>query len=230
MEITQTQSRVAQELTPRVRTTAEQLQQQAARRDLLVHGRLLGGQLADLRARAAQLVRGKRERGAAAPTQTDGATTASMESLAQRVEEILRAWRLPESGRVVFAEDSQDLVIGGQDRASHGKGVRALGCSAFLAGLIRHCAQADLPHPRLLVLDSPLVAYKDPDMPGSESARIRAAGVKDAFFRSLAEGLCPGQVVVFENEDPPADLGDKVNSHHFTKSSTGRYGFFPKRS
>jgi hypothetical protein len=229
-EITEAQSRVSQELRPRVRASAEELQRQDARRDLLLQGRVLDGQLVDLRARAAQLeVRGLRAKARAPLAQMDGATTASMESFAQQVEEILKAWRLPESGRVVFAEDSQDLVIGGQPRSSHGKGVRALGCSAFLLGLMRHCIRADLPHPGLVVLDSPLVAYKDPDLPGSESARLREAGVKDFFFRSLADGLCSGQVIVFENEDPPVDLGNAITYHHFTKSSIGRYGFFPKR-
>jgi hypothetical protein len=38
--------------------------------------------------------------------------------------------------------------------------------------------------------------------------------VKDAFFRTLSEGLCPGQVIVLENEDPPADVTAQVPSAH----------------
>jgi hypothetical protein len=146
------------------------------------------------------------------------------------VQEILSAWHYPEHGRVVFSEDNQDIVIGGQERVSHGKGVRALTCAAFITGILRYCRKGDLPHPGLVVLDSPLVAYKDPDTSGSESARLRHAGVKDAFFRTLADGLCPGQVIVLENEDPPSDVSIRIEHYHFSKTDTGRYGLFPNRS
>jgi hypothetical protein len=51
--------------------------------------------------------------------------------------------------------------------------------------------------------------------------------VKDEFYRALADDLCMGQVIVFENEEPPSDVRDVVNYHHFSKSGVGRYGFFP---
>jgi hypothetical protein len=34
-------------------------------------------------------------------------------------------------------------------------------------------------------------------------------------------------VVVFENVAPPADVQASCNHVHFSKSSTGRYGFLP---
>jgi hypothetical protein len=76
-------------------------------------------------------------------------------------------------------------------------------------------------------LDSPLLAYREPDSPGSEAEKLRHAGVKEAFYASLAAGEELGQVIVFENEDPPADLKD-ATMVHFTKSNVGRYGFFPE--
>jgi hypothetical protein len=225
-DVTRIQRTIAAELSPRARTSAAQLQQQVARRDLVLRGRALTEQLKELESRASKLEAvGKRSAKVAAPA--EGPTTAVMETFAKQVEDVLSAWRFPETGRVVFSEDAQDLVIGGQPRASHGKGVRALTCSAFIAGLMRHCVQRGLPHPGLVVLDSPLVAYKDPDKPGTESARLRQAGVKDAFFRALADGLCLGQVIVFENEDPPPDVAARITHHHFTKSASGRYGLFP---
>jgi hypothetical protein len=54
---------------------------------------------------------------------------------------------------------------------------------------------------------------------------LRQAGVKEAFYRTLAEGVAMGQVIVFENEDPPSDLSEI--HHHFSKSPSGRYGFVP---
>jgi hypothetical protein len=227
-ETKQIQGRVADEVQPRVRTSAEQLQMQNARRDVLLRGRVLTEQLRDLEGRAGRLeAQGKRGKGSA-PVVESGPTTAGMEAFAQQVQEILSAWHFPETGRVVFSEESPDLVVGGQPRVSHGKGVRALSCSAFIAGLMRHCLQRGLAHPGLIVLDSPLVAYKDPDSSaGTESARIRQAGVKDAFYGALADGLCLGQVIVLENEDPPPDVAQRVIHHHFTKRPTGRYGLFP---
>ena len=195
-EIRLLQKRISDEVQPRARTSAEQLQGQNARRDLLLRGRVLTEQLQTLEDRAARLeVHGKRE-SQSIPSIESGPTTAGMESFVQQVQEILSSWHFPDIGRVVFSEDSQDLVVGGQPRVSHGKGVRALSCSAFIAGLMRHCIQKGLAHPGLIVLDSPLVAYKDPDSPGTESARIRLAGVKDAFYQALANGLCLGQVIV----------------------------------
>jgi hypothetical protein len=122
-------------------------------------------------------------------------------------------------------------VISGQDRASHGKRVRALTCAAFITGILRHCVQRRLAHPGLLVLDSPLTAYKDPDPPaGSEGARFRKAGVKEAFYRALAaRDLCPVQFIILENQEPPTDVVAGIVYHHFSKSEVGRYGFFPRR-
>jgi hypothetical protein len=225
-EIARLEARLASELAPRARASATQLQQQGTRRDALLRAKALTDQLTHLQSHAAALSsRGKRSKPVAeAPT----AATAIMDEFVQQVETVLKAWRFPEGGRVVFSEEAQDLVIGGQPRASHGKGVRALTCSAFIAGLMRHCVEKNLPHPGLIVLDSPLVAYKDPDKSGTESARIRQAGVKDAFYRTLADGLCNGQVIVFENEDPPPDVAARVTHHHFTKSEAGRHGLFPR--
>ena len=224
-EIKQTQAKISDEVQPRVHASAEQLQVQNARRDTLLRARVLTEQLRQLRIRDARLeAQSKSTRGGTSVIET-APTTAAMETFTQQVEDILNAWRFPVPGRVVFSEDSQDLVIGGEPRASHGKGVRALTCSAFVAGLMLHCLEKGLAHPGIVALDSPLVAYKAPDSPGSQ--RILQAGVKDAFYRTLAEGLCMGQVLVFENEDPPPDVAERVTYHHFTKGPDGRYGFFP---
>ncbi|MBK9967233.1 MAG: hypothetical protein IPP07_21070 [Holophagales bacterium] len=222
------QEQIAGEVQPRVRTSIEKLQTQNDRRDALLRGRVLTDQLRELRLRAEELeAPGKRDKGRGTSGAT-GPTTAGVDAFALGVQEILREWHFPETGRVVFSEDSQDLVVGGQPRVSHGKGVRALSCSAFIAGVMRHCLQRGLPHPGLIVLDSPLVAYKDPDSSaGADSTLIRQAGVKEAFYRALADGFCLGQVIVLENEAPPSDVADRVSHYHFTKGASGRYGLFP---
>ena len=156
------------------------------------------------------------------------ATTSEMERFSSSVQELLEAWKFPGIGRGSFSEKDQDLVISGQPRISHGKGVRALTCSAFIVGLLRHCLTEKIPHPAVVLLDSPLVAYREPDSDASfaEDEQLRMAGVKDAFYRSLAGGDALGQVIVFENEDPPDDIKGAFTRIHFSKTSVGRYGLF----
>ena len=227
-ETRQIEERMSNEVRPRVRVSAVQLQAQNARRDLLLRGRVLMDQHRAFRDRIAHLeTRSKRGKGSSAAIDS-GPTTANMEAFAQEVQEILSAWHFPETGRVVFSEESQDLVIEGQPRVSHGKGVRALSCAAFIAGLMRLCLRKGLAHPGLIVLDSPLVAYKDPDSnSGAENERIRQAGVKEAFYRALADGLCIGQIIVLENEDPAPEVTSRITHHHFSRGPLGRYGFYP---
>ena len=94
---------------------------------------------------------------------------------------------------------------------------------------MRHCSIEGLPHPGFVVLDSPLVAYKDPR--ATDRGPLMEAGVKDAFYRSLAGGDAGGQVIVLENETPPEDVvTGPATCLEFTKSESGRYGFIPARN
>ena len=140
-----------------------------------------------------------------------------------RYKEILTAWPFPQTGHIVFSEDSQDGGVGDQPRVSRGKDVRALPWLAFISGLMRPCRQKGLAHPGLVVFDSHLVAYQEPDRSALESARIREAGVQDAVYRALADGLCLGQVLIRENEDLPHDGTQRVTHSHFTKAPNGFY-------
>jgi hypothetical protein len=151
-----------------------------------------------------------------------------MDGFAQTVEAILKAWKYPYTGRVVFSESNQDLVIGEHTRSSHGKGVRALTCAAFVLGIMRHCSSKGLSHPYVSILDSPLVAYQEPDSDG-EAKSLKQAGVKDAFYSSLASGVAGGQVIIFENEDPGSSVTGQFKKHHFTGTTVGRRGFSLRR-
>jgi len=225
------QARIDAEAAPRARTSAEKLRAQSDRQRTLVLARSLVEQLEELgKRRAVAEAIAKRKRAKARDTEEPTSpTTSEMDGFAQEVQQVLAAWNYPELGRVVFSDAQDDIVISGQDRASHGKGVRALTCAAFITGILRHCVHKSLPHPGLLVLDSPLTAYKDPDAPpGSEGARFRNAGVKEAFYRALSGELCPGQFIILENQEPPEDVVPRAVYHHFSKSEVGRYGFFPR--
>jgi len=144
------------------------------------------------------------------------------ERFSKAAEDVLRSWRFPGLARVTFSENDQDVVISGRRRASHGKGVRALTHAAFTLALLAYCRKECRPHPGWVVIDSPLVVYREPD--ATEAGE--QFKVKDAFYRSVASTFAADQVIILENEAPPADLRG-ANIIYFTKSERGRYGFLP---
>ncbi len=62
-----------------------------------------------------------------------------------------------------FNEELKDIVIGGQNRTSRGKGLRAITHAAMTIGLMEFCKERNLSHPGFVVLDSPLLAYYEPE-------------------------------------------------------------------
>ena len=160
-----------------------------------------------------------------APNAVQGTTADETSGLCRTIEALLGEWRFPGDRRVEFSEADQDILVGGVQRSSHGKGYRALLRSAFAIGLMRHCVENALPHPGFVVVDSPLVAYREPGE--AENAQLVGSGVREAFFESLSRKDAPGQVVVLENVEPAADL-TQIQHVRFTKDCDhGRYGFFP---
>ena len=151
-------------------------------------------------------------------------TAGEAESLARATETLLRAWHFPDLGRVTFSDADQDLVISGRPRASFGKGVRAITHAAFVLSLLRCSLDAGLPFTGMVVIDSPLVVYREPDV-GEGSF---PAAVKDHFYRSTAETFKDAQVVILENDAPPVSLASEANIATFTKTASGRYGFIPE--
>ena len=184
-------------------------------------------QIAKMRAQLEELGREDTatRRRARSDEQPTSARTSETEAFCKVVEKILEEWNFPDRGRVTFSEDNQDLVINGQDRKSHGKGICALTYSAFIVSLLRFCRKQRSPHTGFVVMDSCLVAYREPDT----SAAVQQLKVKDAFYASLAKFKKKMQVIVFENEEPPTSLVPKINHIHFSKTRDGRarYGFFP---
>lgn len=139
------------------------------------------------------------------------------------VEKRLEAWNFPNVGRVTFSESDWDVVISGRRRASHGKGVRAITHAAFSLGLLGYCINNDMPYPNFLVVDSPLVVYREPD-----SCDVSLAlDVKNAFYEDIATSFSNVQVIILENETPPDSLAVNANLILFTGNDTGRSGFIP---
>jgi hypothetical protein len=150
----------------------------------------------------------------------------SIEGFTLKVQSLLEAWKYPDLTRVTFSDEKVDLVISGKERASEGKGFRAIAYAAFMIALLDFCADSnvELPHPGMVVLDSPLVTYKRRDTPPGEEI---SEDVTAAFYEALAKLPTGRQVIVLENNEPPTALHSQINYTHFSRSAIGRYGFYP---
>jgi hypothetical protein len=217
---------IHEKLIPRANESKAQLTELLKERDQLQQINILASELQELRSqRDAVSKQGEPE---AKPKLKPPKIrdTKALENLCVAIQELLEEWNFPNLGRVTFSESSSDLVIGGRDRASLGKGYRAIAYAAFAIGLLRHCRKYDYAHPGLIVLDSPLLNYKAPDTGPQDKL---PQNIKESFFRSLAKTPADQQIIVLENENPPADLEQKINYQHFSKFIIGRYGLFPSQ-
>jgi len=144
--------------------------------------------------------------------------TGELRKFCDRVENILRAWKLPDVGTVEFAKKWQ-IVVGG--KSTFGKGYIALIRTAFTIALMQHALGKNR-HPGMSVIDSPLTSFKQQDSYQMD------ADVKVAFYKNLLVLPENQQVIIIENESPPAEVESRLAHTHFSRTiGQGRYGFFP---
>jgi len=83
----------------------------------------------------------------------------------------------------------------------------------------------------LVVLDSPLVTFRDKDAGTSGIDTLSGEAqlqVKDEFYRDLASRVAEQQLIIFENEEPDISIQKDIVFHHFTGDpALPRCGFFP---
>ncbi len=151
----------------------------------------------------------------------------------QTVADVLREWQFPGDHHISFDEQTYDLRIDGKLRTNNGKGVRAITHAAFKVGLLIFCRSRGLPHPGVVVLDTPLLTYRDPlknpkfgDLSDDERALAQTA-LKQRFFKHLNSIRDLGQFIVFENVDPPNNIEDLAKVEVFSGAAGARYGLFP---
>jgi hypothetical protein len=124
------------------------------------------------------------------------------------------------------------LRIDGKHRKDNGKGVRAITHAAFKVALLLYCKERNLPHPGFLVLDTPLLTYRDPlhskgGPLGADEEELRESSLKDYFFEHLSRHGDSGQFLVVENIDLPKRIGEFANVETFTGDpNVGRPGLF----
>ena len=144
--------------------------------------------------------------------------------LSNEVKILLQKWELPNSDNVHFDKEEGDFVINGKHRVSNGKGHRAITHAAATLGLMKYSEANELPHFGFTILDSPLLAYEEPD---SDEDDLSGTDVNINFFDSLSNWKTK-QIIIFENKKSIPDkysYGKQITQ--FTKNNMGRYGFFP---
>jgi len=151
--------------------------------------------------------------------------TTLADEFAQTIEAMLKSWHFPEAGRVYFDPKARDLVISGKSRSAFGKGLRAITYAAFTLGLLVYCRARQNPHAGFVVLDSPLLAYREPD--GDEDD-LQGTDLQEKFYDFIQAMPSDTQVIVIENTDPPEAIRNRDQSAMFSKNPHhGRYGLFP---
>jgi len=178
----------------------------------------------------------RRDEGAKAASKVDRPNLAVAGSVtyefAQVVSGVLQQWGFPGEHHVSFDDGTYDLKIDGKARIANGKGVRAVTHAAFKVALLLFCRERGLPHPGFLVLDTPLLTYRDPlktpkfgKLEDDERA-LAATSLKDRFFDYLASLEIDAQFIILENVDPPEGLEGKAHLEVFS-GGDGRRGLFP---
>lgn len=223
--------RLASILLPAATNRTEQLRRLNTRRLELESVRNTSEQVETLRALKAEIDRSNTSKGKA-KKQWESLPGTSLRALCKEVEAVLKEWKWEGEGRVEFDEKNFDIKVDGQTRQSHGKGFRAVLYSAFVIALVRYCQKKNLPHPGVVVIDSPLTSYKRrgaKDVKGSDSTV--SSGVEAAFWASLTKTTKDVQVIIVENKEPPASVAAAVHYQWFAGNEAGphdRVGFIPE--
>lgn len=219
------------ELAPAMKEATQKVTEILTVRDRVKRGLSLLEQRASLEARRDTFAAIRRER-PADRTRLEVSSTA-LHDFAQMVGKVLTAWQFPGDRHVSFDNETFDLKIDGKHRRDNGKGVRAITHAAFKVALLLHCRERNLPHPGFLVLDTPLLTYRDPltskygELAGDEE-EIASMSLKDHFFEHLAAQSQGAQFIILENVDPPTNITKLAHVEVFHgKPGGGRFGLFP---
>ncbi|MFE5862129.1 hypothetical protein ACFQ77_16465 [Streptomyces virginiae] len=161
-----------------------------------------------------------------APRPADYVPNRILTAFDQALRRTLEAWKVPSVDFAEYDQYAMDIRAGGRARSSRGKGVRSVLHSAFTIALAQFCLDNGRPHPGFIVLDSPVVTYRDPildDEPVGEDVDL-TSHVVDHFYADLLD--FPGQAVIIENGDPPLNVLSEARVYRFTGTGPGRHGFF----
>jgi hypothetical protein len=150
---------------------------------------------------------------------------AASEDVSDRVLRLLQDWGLSDVKSVSLDGAACDLIINGRARLSYGAGRRSVFLAALSIGLMEHCLAEAYPHLGVLVIDSPLKAYADPEAMDEEEVPLST--VRDGFYAWLDAREALGQVIVLENEKVNLNSLTRMKPIEFDTPGSDRRGFFP---
>lgn len=152
-----------------------------------------------------------------------------LEEFCSIVENLLESWKfiIGDNNSVIFNGKDNDVIVCGKEKATYGKGARAIINSAFIIAIMDYCNGQGLSHPGFVILDSPLTTYKERDKQANHKNEDVENSIKAQFFYNLARVSKHKQIIIFDNEIPPKDISD-ITYHHFTgNKEIFRTGFIP---
>lgn len=147
-------------------------------------------------------------------------------------QEILRQWSFSNDSTVHYSTSERDLVVDQRVRRVRGKGVRSILRALFNVSLAEYCLRRNYRHPGFVILDSPVVTYRqpgDPELSGEEETIN--TDVVDAFYVYL-QNQFGGQSLILENKSPVSPLPEGSREYFFggTAATTQRTGFYPPQN
>jgi len=152
----------------------------------------------------------------------------------ETVKSVLTEWRFPDADKVQFDAEAMDITVAGKLRAANGKGVRAILHAAFNVAIVVFCIENNLPYPGFLVLDTPLLTYREPmtsrygELSDDEKV-LKKTGLAEHFYKHLASLKDQVQFIVIENSDPPTAIRDVARIETFSGlEGNGRFGLLPR--
>lgn len=153
----------------------------------------------------------------------------------ETLKDVLTAWRFPDADKVQFDGKTGDVTVAGKRRAANGKGVRAILRAAFNVAVIVYCVENNRPHPGFLVLDTPLLTYREPlkskygELSEDEEI-IASTSLAEHFYKHLASLKNDVQFIVIENSTPPAAIDERFACiTRFTHAEeNGRFGLLAR--
>lgn len=168
---------------------------------------------------------GSRRDGREKPEVQTDLSKSILQEFSSKIESILESWGFPDMGPVYFDESATDFVINGKPRGSRGKGLRAITHAAITIGLMDYCLEKNIPHPGFVAIDSPLLSYYEPE---GEEDNLQGTDLKERFYNYVSSDDRQGQIIIIDNEHPPASIDKDISVTVFSKNpDLDRYGFFP---
>lgn len=153
--------------------------------------------------------------------------SASTTKICSRVKELLDDWGLAGIDVVDYDDKTSDITINNRIRTSYGKGKRGIFLTAYVYSIMENALINGFPHLGFIIIDSPLVTYKDPKNGSDDPENNIPITVKDKFYSWLTEYEYKGQIIVLENEVPDADMNFDITEFVGNGGASGRVGYYP---